>query len=115
MITIYHNPRCRKSREALQWLSDHGYTPEIVEYLKAPLSREALADLLEKLEMEPGDLIRRNESIWKETYRGRDLSRDELLGALAEHPKLMERPVVVTGSKAVVARPADRISELFDN
>ncbi|MDG1573050.1 arsenate reductase (glutaredoxin) [Robiginitalea sp. M366] len=114
MITVYHNPRCRKSREALQWLEGRGIPFETVEYLKHPLSAAELSELLGKLGMEPDALVRKNEAIWKEAFRGRDLSPEEVVRAMAQHPKLMERPVVVSGKRAVVARPADVISKLID-
>lgn len=113
MITIYHNARCKKSREGLALLNDSGEDFEIREYLKEPVSEEELKDLLQKLGMAPIELVRTDEKIWKEHYKGKDLSDDELVRVMAEHPKLIQRPIVVKGNSAVVGRPAEKISELL--
>ena len=113
MLTIYHNTRCRKSREALKLIEDSGQPFEIVEYLKQPLSAAELDSLLEKLEMEPLDLVRRNEAEWKTHFKGKELSKKEVIEAIARFPKLMERPVVVRGNKAVVGRPPENVRELI--
>lgn len=114
MVTIYHNPRCRKSREALQWIQEKGLTPRVVEYLKDPLTETQLADLLGRLGMEAESLIRKNEAIWKEQFRGKNLDNQALIRTMVAHPKLMERPIVVSAQGAVVARPASKISEILD-
>ncbi|MCC8359027.1 arsenate reductase (glutaredoxin) [Salinimicrobium sediminilitoris] len=113
MITIYHNTRCRKSREGLEILKASGKDFEIREYLKQPLSEKELAALLQKLNMAPIELVRTEEKIWKENYRDRDLSDNELIRIMAEHPKLIQRPVVKTDTKAVVGRPASNIEDLI--
>lgn len=113
MIEIYHNPRCRKSREALKALEETGEDFKIVEYLKVPPDTATLKGLLEKLGMSPMELVRRNEAIWKEQFKGKNLSEAEVIRAMAAHPKLIERPIVIKGEKAVVARPADRLQELL--
>ena len=113
MIRIYHNPRCRKSREALELIRESGQPHEVVEYLKDPLSITQLESLLEKLGMEPMELVRKNESIWKEHFRGRSLSNLEVLKALETYPKLMERPVAVKDDKAVVGRPPENVRTLL--
>ena len=113
MITIYHNARCRKSREGLEILKESGKDFEIREYLKQPLSEKELAALLQKLNMAPIELVRTEEKIWKENYRDRDLSDNELIRIMAEHPKLIQRPVVETDTKAVVGRPASNIEDLI--
>ena len=115
MITIYHNPRCRKSRETLALIQDSGEDFEIVEYLKSPLSKEALKALLAKLQMQPGELLRKGEAIWKEKYKGKTLGEDQILLAMAEHPKLMERPVVVKGEAAILGRPPENVRRLLEN
>ena len=114
MITIYHNPRCRKSREAVKLIEDSGQPYEIVEYLKHPLSASELETLLTRLEMDPMDLVRRNEPEWKEHYRGRELSRTEVLKAIARFPKLMERPVAVRGNRAILGRPPENVLALIE-
>jgi arsenate reductase len=113
MLKIYHNARCRKSREGLEILKESGKDFEIREYLKEPLSEKELADLLQKLNMAPIELVRTEEKIWKENYRDRDLSDKELIRIMAEHPKLIQRPVVETDTKAVVGRPASNIEDLI--
>ncbi len=113
MLKIYHNARCRKSREGLEILKESGKDFEIREYLKEPLSEKEIADLLQKLNMAPIELVRTEEKIWKENYRDRDLSDKELIRIMAEHPKLIQRPVVETDNKAVVGRPASNIEDLI--
>ena len=113
MITIYHNPRCKKSREGLEVLKNSGKEFEIRQYLKDPLSEEELEKLLKKLEIMPIDLVRTNEKIWKEEYRGEDLSDDQIIKAMVQNPKLIERPIVETEKKAVVGRPASNIEEII--
>lgn len=112
MIKIYHNPRCKKSREGLAVLEDSGEDFEVLEYLKEPVSEEELEDLLQKLNMAPIELVRTEEKIWKENYKGKDLSDKELVRVMVEHPKLIQRPIVVKGNSAVVGRPASKISNL---
>lgn len=85
----------------------------MVDYLINPLSAKEIKDLLKKLDMEPIDLVRKTEAIWKENYRGRDLSPEQVIEAMAQHPKLIERPVVIAGNKAVIGRPPENIRELL--
>lgn len=113
MITLYHNPRCRKSREALQLLEASGHPFEVVDYQKEPLSTGALEELLLQLGMRAEDLIRKNEALWKQEYKSRPLSEKELIGLMLEHPRLMERPIAVSGGRAVLGRPPERILELI--
>lgn len=113
MIKIYHNPRCRKSREGLTFLEESGKEFEVIRYLDNPLSTSEIEALLEALNMAPIDLVRKNEAIWKSDFKGKDLTDAEIINALASHPKLIERPIVLSGQKAVVARPADKIREML--
>ncbi len=113
MITIYHNARCTKSREGLALLNDSGEDFEVREYLKKPFSEDELKELLEKLGMVPIELVRTDEKIWKEHYKGKDLSDDELVRVMVENPKLIQRPIVVKDNSAVVGRPAEKISALL--
>ena len=113
MITIYHNPRCRKSREALGLIEESGQPYQVVEYLKNPLTVKELGSLLQKLDMKPMELVRSNETVWKENFRGRELSNSEILNAMAAHPKLMERPVAVMGNRAVLGRPPENVLQLL--
>lgn len=112
-ITIYHNPRCRKSREALEILMHSCKNPEIIDYQKTPLNEKELNGLVEKLGIKPLDLIRKGEELFKSKYKGKDLSDKEWIKAMAENPILMERPIVVNEDKAVVARPAEKVNEIL--
>ena len=113
MIKIYHNPRCRKSREGLAFLEDSGKEFEVIRYLDDRLRPEEIEALLNALDMYPIDLVRKNEAIWKSDFKGKELSNSQIISALSEHPKLIERPIVLKDNKAVVARPADKIGDLF--
>ena len=113
MIQIYHNPRCRKSREALELIRESGQPCEVIEYLKHPLTATALKDLLGKLQMEPIQLVRRNEAIWKDQFKGRELSDLDILKAMEAFPKLMERPIAVKGEQAVIGRPPENVKSLL--
>ncbi len=112
-MKIYHNPRCGKSREGLAILRNHGIEPEIILYLKDTPTASELKEVLEKLGMAPLALIRKKEPIFKELYRGKELSDAEWIKAMVEHPKLIERPIVVDGNRAVLGRPPEKIKELF--
>ena len=104
---IYHNPRCSKSRQALDLLRNNGIEPEVIEYLKTPLSEEELSSLIQKLGIEPSELIRKSEQIFKVEYNGKDLSSAEWLQAMIKHPKLMERPIIENKSSAIIGRPPE--------
>ena len=113
-ITIYHNPKCGTSRNVLQALRDAGHEPRIVEYLKTPLSRAQLKALIDKMGVPVGEVVR-----WKEpaaTELGLDKSKStdaKLLDAMASHPILMNRPIVVTGRAAKLCRPSETVAELL--
>jgi len=109
MIVIYHNPRCTKSREALEIIKNSGKEFKIREYLNDPLSEDELNGLLKKLKFSPSQLIRQNESVWKDNFKSLNLSDKELISIMAKHPKLIERPVVENDNRAVVGRPASNI------
>ena len=113
MITVYHNPRCGKSREALQFLTDKNIDHEIIKYMDEPLSPTELENLLDKLDMTADELLRTKEKLWKEEFADKDLDDNELILLMIENPRLMERPIVVNGDKAVVARPADLIDTIL--
>ena len=113
MITIYHNPRCRKSREGLLILENSGKNFKIIEYLENLLSKEELEEILIKLEIEPIDLVRKSEKIWKEQFKGKELSKDDIVDAMVNHPKLIERPIVINNEKAVIGRPSSKILEIL--
>lgn len=113
MLTIYHNPRCSKSREGLQLLELQDQPFTVVKYLNEPLSKQELTELIKKLGISPIELIRKNETIWKEQYKGQELTDDAIIEAMVQHPNLIERPIVVNGDKAVIARPAENIKSIL--
>ena len=113
MIDIYHNPRCRKSREALQLLEQKEIEHRVILYLEQPITAKELKVLLNKLNIKAEALIRKNEAVWKEQFKGKTLSEDDLITAMIDNPKLIERPVVVKGNQAVIARPAENLLTLL--
>ena len=113
MLKIYHNPRCRKSREGLQLLEDNDQEFQVIKYLDKPLNENELTALLQKLQLKPIELVRTKEKIWKENFKGKDLSDKEIIKAMADYPKLMERPIVESDKQAVVGRPTEKIKELI--
>jgi len=113
-VVIYHNPRCSKSRQTLELLRERGIEPEIVKYLENPPSKEELARILDLLGMEPRELMRRKEKEYKEL--GLDdpsLSRAQLIRAMVEHPRLIERPIVLANGKAALGRPPERVLDIL--
>jgi arsenate reductase (glutaredoxin) len=113
-FTIYHNPRCSKSRQTLALLQDKGIQPEIIEYLKTPPSPEQLSAVLSKLGYSAEQLLRKKEGVYKElSLAERQLSDEELIAIMCEHPKLIERPIVIRGDQARVGRPPEHVLELM--
>lgn len=113
-FTIYHNPRCSKSRAALDLLVTHGIEPAVVRYLDTPPDAATLAQLLDRLGLEPRALLRSGE----DEYRALNLAdpalgREALIAAMVAHPRLIERPIVVRGDRAVLGRPPERVLELL--
>lgn len=113
MTTLYHNPRCSKSREALKLLEERNESFEIRKYLDDPLSEKELRELIKKLEIKPMDLVRRNEAEWKEYYKGKELSDSEIISAMVKYPRLIERPILEKNNKAVVGRPPQNIIDIL--
>ncbi|EPR73659.1 Arsenate reductase [Winogradskyella psychrotolerans RS-3] len=113
MIEIYHNPRCSKSRQGLSILEESGKAFEIIKYLEEDLTSVELQDVIIKLGIKPIDLIRKNEAIWKSEFKGKSLSDNEIIAAMVNHPKLIERPIVINGDKAVIGRPPEAIKEII--
>lgn len=109
-ITIYHNPRCSKSRQTLQILEEQGITPTIVEYLKTSIDHQTLDSLLRGLNMEPRDLMRKGETEYKELeLNNEELDRNQLIAAMVENPRLIERPIVVVGDEVIIGRPPESV------
>jgi arsenate reductase len=114
MVTIYHNPRCSKSRQTLQLLQARGIKPKIVEYLKEPPSPAELRAILERLGMKAHDLLRQSEARYAELgLKERALSDDALIELMVDNPILIERPIVVSGNKAAVGRPPEKVLEIL--
>jgi len=113
MIKIYHNPRCRKSREGLSVLEKSGKEFEIVKYLDNVPSEEALAEIITLLGISPMQLVRKTEKIWKENYKGTNMSDANIISAMIENPKLIERPIVINKEKAIIGRPSENINTII--
>ncbi len=113
MIKIYHNPRCSKSRQGLELLENSGKQFEIVKYLENIPSNEALTSIIKKLQIKPIELVRKNEAIWKENYKGKELSDLEIIDAMIQNPKLIERPIVINNTKAAIGRPLENIQNII--
>ena len=113
-VTIYHNPRCSKSRATLELLKTEAVEPEVVEYLASPPDRETLESILDMLGLEPRDLMRRHETEYTEAgLDNPDLSRTELIAAMIEYPRLIERPIVVKDGKAAIGRPPEKVLDIL--
>tara|TARA_B000000475_G_C15773086_1_gene356138 strand:- start:264 stop:605 length:342 start_codon:yes stop_codon:yes gene_type:complete len=113
-MKIYHNPRCRKSRQTLEIIKKNKKEFEIVEYLKDNLGISELEIIIEKLGITPIELVRKNELIWKENYKGKNLSDKEIVRAMIENPKIMERPIVENGGKVVLGRPPENVLKIIN-
>jgi arsenate reductase len=113
MITIYHNPRCGKSRDCLAFLETSDKKFEIIKYIETPLTFNELEEIIRKLNINPIELIRKNETIWKENFKGKELSDSEIIQTMVDYPILMERPIVVYNDKAIIARPLEKIKEII--
>ncbi|WP_431686340.1 arsenate reductase (glutaredoxin) [Hahella sp. NBU794] len=113
-LTIWHNPRCSKSRQTLQIIEDSGVEPTVVKYLETPPTAEELKAALAKLDISARDLLRKGEEEYKTlNLANADLSEDALIDAMAAHPKLIERPIVIKGDRAVLGRPPENVNELL--
>ncbi len=113
-VTIYHNPRCSKSRQTLQLLEARGIAPKIVEYLKTPPSQGELKSILKKLGIGPSALLRPGEQLYAELgLRDAKFSEDALIKLMVENPILIERPIVVNGAKAAIGRPPEKVLEIL--
>ncbi len=114
MISIYHNPRCSKSRQTLQLLEDKGISPEIVLYLETPPDQTTLQGLLEKLAISPRQLLRKSEADYKDNnLKDKGLSDEQLIDFMLKYPKLIERPIVINGDKAALGRPPESVLDIL--
>lgn|SRR5690554_4999950 len=112
-MKIYHNSRCSKSRCALGYLEDEGVAFEVVNYLEETPSKEELRDILKKLGIKAEELIRKGEQDFKDNFKGKSLSEEEWIEAMVNYPKLIERPIIVDGDKAVIGRPPEEVFKLI--
>jgi arsenate reductase len=113
MVQIYHNSRCSKSRECLAYLEQHVSSFEVINYLKTPPTFEELELIIKKLGIKPLALVRTKEKIWIENFKNQNLSDEEIIQALSAHPTLIERPIVIKGDKAIIARPLENITAIL--
>lgn len=113
MLTIYHNPRCGKSRQTLNIIKEAGAEVAVVEYLKDIPTADELKTLLGKLNLQAEDILRKGEAVFKEQFKGQAHTNDEWIDIMLAHPKLIERPIVVKGDKAVIGRPPENVEALL--
>jgi len=112
-MKIYHNPRCSKSRQTLQLIKESGKQVDVIEYLVDVPTEAELKNIVDLLRIKPEQLLRKNEAIYKEQFRGKNLSDDEWIVAMVQNPKLIERPIVIEGKKAVLGRPPENVLDLL--
>lgn len=113
MTTLYHNPRCSKSRETLQLLEEKGEKIEIIKYLETPPSKEELKRIISLLNIKPINLVRTKEKEWKENFKDKNLSDDEIIDAMISFPRLIERPIAIKDDRAAVGRPPQNVLEIL--
>ena len=114
MIQIYHNPRCGKSRNCLAFIDETNQEYEIIPYLTETPSFSELKELLEKLNLQPAELVRTKEKIWIENYKEKTLTNDEIIQAMTDNPILIERPIVIKDGKAIIGRDLDKVASFLD-
>jgi arsenate reductase len=112
-MKILHNPMCSKSREALKILEEKGEKVEVIEYLKNTPSVDELKKIIKMIGVNAEDIVRKNEEIYKDNYKGKKLSNDEWIAVMVKYPKLIERPIVIKGNKAIIGRPPVKIIEIL--
>jgi arsenate reductase len=113
-MKIYHNPRCSKSRCAVDWLREKSFDFEVIDYMKTSLSSAKIKSILIQLNLSPFDLLRKKELEYKEHIQGKNLKEEEIIKLMSKFPKLIERPIVVWNGKAVIARPLEKLIELLN-
>ncbi|MDB4126594.1 arsenate reductase (glutaredoxin) [Flavobacteriales bacterium] len=112
-IKIYHNQRCTKSRQTLALLEKETTDFKIIEYLKNPLSFDEIKEIIEKLAIKPIDLVRKNEQIWKDNYKGKEMTDVEIIKVMEGNPKIIERPIVINEKNGIIGRPPEKVLSLF--
>ena len=110
---VYHNPRCTKSRQGLAYLKEKGIDPTIKDYLKEKITEKELEKVIQQLGIKPEELIRKNESDFKEHFKNKELSDADWIKAMVKYPKLIQRPIIIHDNKAVIARPIENIDNLL--
>ena len=113
MIKIYHNNRCSKSRAGVKALENLGKTFEVVKYLENTPSFNELKAIITLLNINPIELVRKNEAVWKDTFKNKQLTDSEIISAMVNHPKLIERPIIINGNKGVIGRPTELITTIL--
>lgn len=113
MIEVYHNPRCGKSRNCLAFLDNSNQEYTIIKYLEDVPTEKDLKDLLEKLAIKPIELVRQKEKIWIDNFKNQEMTDEAIIQAMIAHPILIERPIIIKGNKAIIAREADKIEAFF--
>ena len=112
-MKIYHNPRCSKSRQTLQILESSNLKFDVIKYLETPINETELVELVKLLGIRPIDLVRKNEAIWKENFKGKELSDGQIISAMVSNSKLIERPIVINNGKAVIGRPPEIVKSIL--
>ncbi len=112
-MKYYHNPRCSKSRQGLDLLRSKGGNPEVILYLDEPITSKELKTIITKVGISPENLIRKNESIFKENFKGKVLTDDQWIQAMVDYPKLIERPILIVENKGIIGRPPEKILSLI--
>ena len=112
-VVIYHNPRCSKSRQTLALIEEQGITPTIIEYLNSPPPEVELENILTQLAIEPDELMRKGEDEYKDHIKGKTLSRAQTIRLMVQHPKVIERPIVVSNNKAIIGRPPESVLNIL--
>ena len=113
-IKIYHNPRCSKSREALSILQARGIEIDVIKYLDTSLSIKEVKSILRKLNIPPSSMIRKKEDVWKKKNKKEDLTDEQIIQLMVEHPRIIERPIVINHDQAVIARPSEKVLTIID-
>jgi arsenate reductase len=113
-MKYYHNNRCRKSREGLQFLAEKKIYPEVIDYINNKMEKLELVEIINKLKVEPENLLRKNEKAFKENIKGKNLSSDQIIDWIIKEPKLMERPILMDNKSAAIGRPKENFLNLID-
>jgi arsenate reductase (glutaredoxin) len=113
MLTIFYNPKCKKSREGLKYIKEKGIDAEVINYINDGISEQQIKDILKKLNLRPEDIVRKQEDIYRKELKGKNFNDIEWIKILSENPKLIQRPIVVARHKAVIAQPPNKVEELL--